>query len=106
MDFFLSQQSKNIDLEQKVFITECFSNNTLINGAEIRKKYKDQYPNRENMFGKKVQNMLQILRKGKDIIKNKQDYKRHKTEDGLFQSTNTSSLMQSVSSEIYKHPGS
>ena len=36
--------------------------NPKINGAEIRKKYKEQFPDAPNMFGKKVQNMLQILR--------------------------------------------
>lgn len=43
--------------------------NPKVNGAEIRKKYREQYPDAPNMFGKKVQNMLQILRQGKDIIK-------------------------------------
>jgi len=62
LEFFKAQEEKNIDLDQKVYITMSFMKNPKINGAEIRKKYKEQFPDAPNMFGKKVQNMLQILR--------------------------------------------
>lgn len=40
-----------------------------MNGAEVRRHYKSQFPNEPEMFGKKVQNLIQILRKGKSITK-------------------------------------
>lgn len=56
-------------VEQKVFITMSYKANSAINGAEVRKLFSSQYPLQTPMFGKKVQNLLQILRQGKEIIK-------------------------------------
>ena len=52
-----------------MFITQEFNKNNAINGAEVRKRYHQKYGQVGDMFGKKVQNLLQLLRQGKQIVR-------------------------------------
>jgi hypothetical protein len=54
----LSQRKKEITEDQRLFIAECYKSDSKINGAEVRRLYKLRYPHAEDMFGKKVQNLL------------------------------------------------
>lgn len=65
----MSQRQKEITEEQRQFITDEFLKNPKVNGAEVRRHYKFKFPNEPEMFGKKVQNLIQILRIGKSITK-------------------------------------
>lgn len=61
------------------------------------------------MFGKKVQNMLQILRQGKDIIKEPEDWEKLRNvesgKEGLFdQKVKSESPESSSASKISEQP--
>ena len=47
-----------MNTDQKIFLTLCYKQNNEINGAEVRRKFKEQFPGQPNLYGKKVQNML------------------------------------------------
>lgn len=70
VDFMVNNKTKEITEEQRNFIASMYNQNNQINGSELRKAYRMLYPDEPDMFAKKVQNLLQDLRKGKQIIKN------------------------------------
>lgn len=58
LQFYKQQQSKEINESQRAFISYLFMINPRINGAEVRRIYRETNSNMPDLFGKKVQNLL------------------------------------------------
>ena len=54
VDFIESNKSKEVTQEQRAFITYMFEQNSQINGSEVRAKFREEYPEMQDMFPKKV----------------------------------------------------
>jgi len=56
--YYTQLQNKEINDSQRAFITYLYEMYPQINGAEVRRIYRDHHPNMPELFCKKVQNLL------------------------------------------------